>query len=1306
MNLLKPTFLAAVFLSTALRAQKPVLTPVLQEAVQHNVPASNITRSTMADSAFLKVEMNRVQYDFLKNNLPYYLISKKTAYNQTASPKLIIRKAALVTPEHAGVIKKYFSKYLGSDFETIALASLCMNENLNQYKLHPFRLTADGQVEELLEYDVSWQVTTNENAKLMNKAAFKNASVLASGRWYKIGTTNNGIYKIDKAFLTSCGIDVDAVDPTKIRIYGNGGVMLPEANSAFRYDDLEENNIIVVGEGDGKFDDGDYILFYSKNKDKWTKQSGNALKYAHYQNIYSDTAFYFINTDIGPGMRVNTMPSQASSNATTTAYDYLNYHELNTVNFVKSGRQFFGEYFDINNSYTFDFNDGDFSADSLLCETSVAGRNASMSTFLVTGNGLGFNVNTNGVDVTNYLAPYADEGTSDQRVINTNPTAIDITVTKMTAGSIGWLDKITINARRDLVLKKQFVFRDARVCSPGKIASFNISNPSTYTPQLWNVTDPIHPFAQAYNMNGSSIQFNAATDSLMEFAIAPDNDFYAPTFVGTVENQNLHALQQADYVIVTHPMFTQQSLRLAQLHQANEGLSWVIATTDQIYNEFSSGMPDASAIRDFVRMLYTRNIAQGKQPKYLLLFGDGSYDVKSRNLSTNTNLIPTFQTPSSLSPLNSIATDDFYGLMDPNEGSSPENIGSMDVGVGRITVDDPSQASNVVSKIEHYYSKEDDFKIQDQSAETCTGSVESTMGDWRNWLIFLADDEDQSTHQGDADKIATKVLTENPGFNIDKIYIDAYKQFSTPGGSRYPDAYDELQKRIKKGALVFNYTGHGGEVGLTGERVVNIEDINGWDNIFRLPLFITATCEFTRYDDPSRTSAGELCLLNPNGAAISLFTTCRLAFSNSNLTLNSTIYDYMFKKLPDGRKPCLGDVVRRTKDTLNQSINYSNFHIIGDPAITLAFPQDKKVVTTMINTHTVTPTSSDTLGALAKITVKGYVADTLGNKITSFNGIVYPTVFDKEITVHCLLNDASSYYITPGEPFYFQQQTNILYRGKAEVKNGDFTFSFLVPKDITFSYGPGKISYYATNGMTDASGYYKKIVVGGGATNAFPDNEGPKITLYMDNKNFVNGGTTGEKPILYAQLIDSSGVNTLGTSIGHDITAVLDNNTSQPIILNDFYEANLNSYQSGRVRYPFDNVPEGSHKVSFKVWDIQNNSSVNDLDFVVAPSAELALNHVLNYPNPFSTATKFFFEHNQACNPMKVTVQIFTVSGKLVKTLHKSITCEGFRPEGIDWDGKDDYGDKLGRGVYIYRLAILTNDNKRAEKTEKLVILN
>jgi len=1297
-----------ISLSNLLLSQKNSLQ--INESDRNKITkTSNILKSSNLDTVFIKVELKNAFYESKKNNLPYYLLTKKTNYNQTAKPNLTIKKIEIVPENHAQIIKKNFSQYLSQTFDLIPIESFCKNENLNHYHLFPFRINNSNQIEELVDYTLDWVINFDYSKKTPNSSNFKNNSVLASGEWFKIGITKTGFYKIDKFFLAKLGLNLNNLNPKNIRIYGNGGKMLPTLNADFRYDDLEENAIQVIGENDGVFNDNDYIIFYAQDASKWYQtKSLNSLKFKAEKNLFSDTSFYFINVDVGQGKRVSNNPSLSSvPNINCNAYDYYNYTESNITNFVKSGSQFYGEYFDITNSYNFAWDDNYFvSGDTIFSEVTIAGRGSNGGTFIINGSGLNYTLATNPVNINNYLADFADVQTKIGKSILNNSSSINLNISKLTPNCIAWLDKIIINSRRNLITSiKQYEFRDSRISKPGNICSFNISNPSNFNPIVWNVTDPINPYNQLFNSSNGTINFIANADSLNTYGICSIADFYIPNFVSKIENQNLHNIQQADYIIITHPLFVSQAQRLATLHQKHEGLTYAIATTEQIYNEFSSGRQDVTALRDFIRMVYSRNIANGKQVKYALLIGDGSYNNINKNISTNTNLIPTYQTFNSTSYLSSTASDDYFGLMDANEGATNEPIGIMDIGIGRLMCKNLAEVISVVNKIENYYKNDPDFKIQETTAANCNDLNASAYGDWRNWMVYLADDEDYSTHMSQADQLANIIYNNYPSVNIDKIYLDAYQQFSTPGGQRYPDAAEDLLKRFKKGALVFNYTGHGGEVGITGERILDVPTINELDNFNRLPLFVTATCEFSRYDDPDRTSAGELCLLNPKGGSIALLTTCRLAFSSTNFALNTNLLNYLFKKLPNGKMPTLGDIVQETKASVGEGIFFANFHLLGDPALTLAYPK-QKVITSKINNNLVTATSVDTISALAKITISGFIADTSGNKLSNFNGIVYPTVFDKEQNVNCLLNDDLSYYNTIGNPFFFALQKNILYHGKTQVINGDFSFTFIVPKDISFAIGPGKISYYATNGFTDASGFSNQIKVGGSAQNPIIDNEGPQLSMYLNDKNFVGGGTTNEKPVLYASLIDSSGINTVGSSIGHDITIILNQNSSKPIVLNDYYEADLNSYQSGKIRYPFANLPEGNHRITFKAWDIQNNSGTTSLDFVVAHSEDLALKHVLNYPNPFTNSTKFFLEHNQACNPIKITIQIYTISGKIVKTIQKTVTCEGFRPEGIDWDGKDEFGDKLGRGVYIYKLAIINSENQKAEKTEKLVILN
>lgn len=1256
--------------------------------------------------------LSNAQYNVQKQNLPFYRHS--TVINGNTIPVLRLDNQVIRELSSAELAQiQPYKGFITSEFDVSYSIAKSRHQQMVYQNTVPIRLNpATNRYEYLESYTPVWNYQSPNTAvqpiALRKNAvsSFSSSSVLASGKWYKIGLSQNGIYKMDKAFLASLGLNLSGVDPRNIRIYGNGGKLISEKNADFKYDDLVENAIVVSGENDGSFDNNDYVLFYGQSTETWkyTPAAGNPFN--HIPHLYSDTSFYFLTVDLGAGKRVmQQSSSSASPNKTTNTQDYYGVHELNTLNVVKSGREFYGEKFDFNTSYTFNFNIPDaVVGDSVSVRASLLSRSDLTSVYMVNFNNGNFLISCNPTSTSNYTADFGYPGENYFTGLLAS-SSLQVSVTKQTSQAIGYLNKIVFNARRSLIYNQsQFNFRDQRVIGGSTtFARYLVTNNSTSAPLIWDVTDPLNARNQIYATVGSQLDFTATADSLREFCIFSANQAYAPKAYGSVANQNLHAIQQADFVIVTHPAFMADANRIAKIHKDYDGLSYAIATTEQIYNEFSSGTPDVSGIRQFVRMLYKRPtdanpLDTDKVTKYLLLLGDGSYKNKPINQSGNSALIPTYQTYNSSSYANSFTTDDFFAMMDDSEGDLQSND-IVDIGVGRFPVRTKEESNAVTSKVEYYYKLNTTFDPNAVESSCNVAENDYPQGDWRNWICFLADDEDGNLHLRQANDLATIASSKNPYLNVDKIFLDAYKQYSTPGGDRYPDVVTDIDRRMDKGCLIFNYTGHGGEVGLTEERIVSVPQILAWKNIKNMPLMITATCEFSRFDDPDRTSAGEYCLLNPNGGAIGLMTTVRLAYSDKNEILNTAFYNHAVTPMTNGQTPAVGDLFRLTKRDIGFNQMYMNFVILGDPALKLAYPQ-QRVYTSTINSQTLAPTSSDTLKALSKMTITGFVGDKSGNKLSNYSGVIYPTVFDREITVTTLGND-------PGSPVRtFLLQKNIIYRGKSEVKNGDFSFTFLVPKDIANTYGRGKVSYYAHNGVVDATGYYSQVVVGGYNGNAIPDNEGPVINLYMNDEKFVAGGITNENPKIYAMVADSSGINTLGTGIGHDAVAILDENSSKPIVLNDYYSADLNTYQKGKIRYPFNQLAEGDHRLSVKVWDVQNNSSTSYTDFVVAEQAELALKHILNYPNPFTTKTKFFIEHNQCCVTLKAVIQIYTVSGKLVKSINQTINNEGFRFDGIEWDGKDDFGDKLARGVYIYRVMVTDNSQKKAEKIEKLVILN
>ena len=1144
----------------------------------------------------------------------------------------------------------------------------------------PVRKNAAGQIERLVEFDMKADVTPIAS-KRSGQRSYASYSVLSSGNWYKVAITQDGMFKMDYAFLKGLGIDVDNIDPLTIRVFGNGGGMLPESNAVPRHDDLTENPIIVSGEGDGKFNTGDFVLFYGKGPNTWGAPDANG-HFLHNTNIYSATADYFITFGGGSGRRMSTEGQASNPNTTVTTFDDHQVYEQELTNLLHSGRTFYGDYFNFsttNKTITFDF--PNVTSDPIFLRTNNVGRCIGCSsTFSYTVNGAARITSAINPTDGNFELPYAYQNTNSASFATSNPINVTINFSAQSSLGEGWLDYVEINARRNLTnTGGQMSFRDTKSVGTGKVSRFTISNANDNM-RVLEVTDPTNAQAVAGDLSGGSFSFTQATESLREFFVYQDNgSFPAPTAVGGVANQNLHATGNAKMVIMAPSALMDAASKLADYHRNHDGLNVALVNVEQVYDEFSSGVQDLVGLRDFVRMLYDR--AGGDTalaPKYLLLFGRASYDYKNIT-ANNTNLVPVYESANSLDPVSSYCTDDFFAFLDATEGADASNNDLMDIAVGRIPAATLDVANGIVNKIIHYT------------------TVES-LGSWRNNLTVVGDDIDGGLHMNQADNLATIMETHYPAYNVDKIYLDAYKEISTPAGDRYPDVNDAINKKMYAGSLVMNYTGHGGVYGLSHTRCMTIDDIRSWKNIDKLTLWVTATCEFTKFDNPDFISAGEEVLNNPNGGAIALVSTVRLSLSSDNEATNKSFMQAAFNPVAGSggnRMPTLGEAVMISKNA-SPSGNTRKYDLFGDPAVTLAYPKFN-CVTTNIDKHPISIVT-DTLKALQKVTIRGEVRDLAGNKMTSFNGTVYPTIFDKQMSVTSLGNNAE----TPQKTFKLLK--NIIFKGKASVTAGEFSYTFIVPKDIAYNVGYGKISYYADNNNIDAHGY-TNILIGGNVQGAVADNSGPELKLFMNNEKFVFGGLTDANPLLLVDLSDISGINTAGNGVGHDISGVLDENTKNTLGLNDYYEAEKDNYQKGTVKYPLAKLANGRHSMKVKAWDVYNNSAEGYTEFVVASSADLALSHVLNYPNPFTTSTNFQFEHNKPGEMLFVQVKIYTVSGKLVKTIQDQVQTEGYRVDNIHWDGLDDYGDKIGKGVYVYKLAVSSPAGGVAHQFEKLVIL-
>lgn len=1271
----------------------------------------NLTKTIVSkDFSFTSFKFNGGIYPTASSAIPIYSKKVSIPTNHEINKIRLVRFESIpLTNEELAVAK---STNLRTRIDTFTLHGSIYSERKKDFFVLNFLPIILNKRTNALEKVTTFEVSIELSLKTVPSKGRTYAanSVLATGNWYKIKTFNEGVHILKKQDVIAMGLDPNTTDPAMISIFGNGGTPLPQKNATPRRDDLTESAVVVEGGGDGSFDDTDYVLFYTQSPVGWVFDK-TAHQYNYNRNSYGDFSYYFITFDpaIGTKKRIQTAAAiTAAATQTISKYTRFIAYEKERLNLTKSGSDWLGETFDYTTEYDFPFRISNIDLSSPLKVTVGAAANASAnSSFNITIGGTTQSISLSGIPSN------ADQikATENSQMFTFTPPAssfnINISYIKPTTLAIGWLNNIIIQAQCLLSqTESQLIIRSNGATINTDIFAYTVSNGATS--KVWDITDINNIYQIPTTINGSDLSFKSLSDTIHEFVSFNGQNYFSPQFVGTIENQNLHAIPALNMVIIAHPDFVAAAEELKTFHENERGLSVQIVTPNQIYNEFGSGSPDVVAIRDFVKMCYDKN---GPSVfKYLLLIGDASYDYRNI-LGLNQNFVPTFENEISTDDHTSFGSDDFFGLLDDSEGEGC--TGLLDIGIGRFVVKTATEAQNMVDKTIRYCSKSD-------LAKNNTSQI-SNYGDWKNVISIIADDGNVNAHLSTAIDLSDIVETNYPNFNVEKIFLDAYTQVSNSGGQRYPEVEVAINERMRKSALLMTYVGHGGEVGWAHERILKISDILSWQNKFNQPIMFTATCEFTRFDDPARVSAGELVHLNTNGGAEALFTTSRVAWTNTNDFLAKNFFQNAFIQLGDNQYHSLGELILISKNLDPGSwSNLRNFILIGDPSITFAFPK-YKVKTTAINQNSISTKSNqvnkensrsiglkdlhlksptDTLKALSLANIKGIVTDNSDVKLTNFNGEISVIVYDKPSTMRTLANKPEESIAVN-----FQYRKNIIFKGRAKVTNGDFDISFIVPKDIGYNYGLGKFSYYGKCDTADATGSFMDIVVGGYSDHPIIDNTPPTVKLFLNNENFANLGLTNENPTFIAQVSDSSGINIMGSSIGHDAVITIDNQSNKSIVINDYFETELNSYQKGTFNYPLSDLSEGKHTLTFKVWDILNNSSEKTLEFTVVKQAQVQLDHVLNYPNPFTTNTNFFFEHNQGESYLNTKIQIFTITGKLVKSITQSILMTGSRSDGIPWDGTDDYGDKLAKGVYLYKLSVKTGSGNYAEKIEKLVIL-
>jgi len=1232
-------------------------------------------------------EIKTSTYQVSGHDIHTGFVTEKIWLNTLAMPKVSISG---VTYTQGGALPKDAKVASASDMQIV----LGMDRKKPFALVHIPAYTAATQPN-TVNILSSFQLTVEEQTPVKNENSYRSAarnadvktSALASGTWYKIGITQTGFYKIDYNFLTAMGVSPSSVNPANIRILGNGGHMLPEANATARPVDLVENAIQVNSSG-STFGTGDYAVFYGVGPQEWDKDSADQ-RFTHKNNFYSDTAYYFISFDQGAGLRISQQEAVPSGNVVNvSSYNYYAAHEMDLVNPGGIGKRWYGEEFAAqlsNTTQQFPFNLGS-SVSTVYCTVAFAGSSANANLFCqfsaaVNGNNIG----------TGTLA--ATPGSLDDVMsltyisntvaCNASTATVSVNYQPIDPTGLGYLYYIELNARPALTMTgDQMNFRDWQSVGAGNVANYQLQAANSST-NVWDVTNPQVPVIMNGTLAGSTYTFTQDAAMLHEFAAMNSTNLFTPVYSGSVANQNLHGMPQADLIIVTYPDFLSQAQQLAAYHQGHDNLRVAVATTAQVYNEFSSGSQDISAIRDFAKMFYDRAGNDTTQmPRYLLLFGGASYDYLNR-IPNNDDYVPVYESTDGFNSDNAFSTDDFFGLLDDTEDINNSAIANvLDVGVGRLPARTQDDATNLVNKIISY-------------------TQPATLGPWRLSSLFVAEsDDDAGQHMENADQMAAAVtaVTNNLD-NEDKAYIDATPIVNTPGGARCPNINAQIDNDIFKGLFLLNYNGHGNTTCWANERVLTQDDFNAWANANMLPFMVSATCDFGQFDQPQFISAGEQMLLRSGGGVICGLITTAAVYATYNVLINQQYLTAQFSR--NGAKwNTFGDAFRIGKDITyvtapnsSELANFYKFVLLGDPALQPDFPQ-YHVQVDSINDGA-TGRRSDTIKALGSYIIYGSVHDNNGNLLNDFNGLSYVSFYDKPNSVSCL----------DGNPYIFKLQNSIIYKGIASVAGGLFNVNFIAPKDINYVYGSGKVSTYAQNGLTDAAGSDTTFNVGGYSDNPVISTTAPIVRPYIGDSLFRNGGITGNNTSLFVTLFDSTGINVSGTYVGHDLTAVLDGNAENAYDLDNYYETAPNTYQHGFVTFPLNGLADGPHTITVTAWDVNDNVGSGSVSFIVVDGQVVDIQNLGNYPNPFSSSTNFVFEYNQPNEGINVEICIYNAAGEFVKKIQQAFTSTGSRNNQITWDGTDNNGAKLPSGVYVYRLNISTETGFQSTAYQKLVIV-
>lgn len=1122
-------------------------------------------------------------------------------------------------------------------------------------------------------------------AQTDKSARYASNSVLSKGTWYKVKIPATGIYKLSYNDLKKMGIS----NPGKAKVYGYGGWILDTFFTNPYTDDLPQV-AIWMSNTPANFGANDYILFYAKGDQKW-KYDESKREFVHTQNVYSNDSYYFITeSDDEPLLMGNATLSSSATTTVTTFQDYY-LHEKELVNIIQSGTEFYGEAFLNNTSQNFSFALPGVTTDAALLRIDFISRTKG-STLDVSLNGTSlqqFSLPTTNFDTDTYTKAKTLEKTVQLANLAENNT-LNLAYKRHKDDQNVYLNYLRINYTR--TLKPYDAVTLFRSTLKSDQLGFKISNASGNL-RVFDVTNGESPEIVNGTLSGTEYMFSASNTSVREYAMVDlSKDIPAPTIVGKIANQDLHSLEPKEMIIIVQPSLQKYAEQLKEIHEAEDGLESLIVNPENIYNEFSSGKPDATAYRRFLKMFYDRAASESDRPKYLLLFGDGTYDnrfvIPGNNWTESTKkmLLLTFQSENSLSETGSYTTDDYFGFLDDYEGSSLSKD-SVDIGIGRIAVRTDQEAMDVLKKIKAYIADKD-------------------KSIWKNSITFVADDAasgviaSEKQHMKYSEEFAKNICANYPSFIVNRVFSDMYERVTTVNGPRYPDAKKAYMDKINSGTLILNYMGHGSNRDWSHEYILTSSDVEAMSNS-RLPLIIIASCDFGRFDG-NVTSGSELFMSNSNGGAIALITASRVVYAEQNKKLNDKILEHIFEK-KDGKPARLGDIIRHSKQALALDANKLRFLLLGDPALRLSYPDDTYNVKIKEVNNKAATSSDIQLKALSSNVIKGEIVDKDGNIINDFSGILESVIFDSEQSLKTRGNVSNATGNTEAMLDY-TDFTNTLYTGKVQIQNGEFTIEFKTPKDILYLNKPGKMSFYAydDNSSRQAQGYFTNYIVGGTDPDAQEESDAPEIKkIYLNRESFQSGEQVNPTPFFYAEVYDESGIN-LSSAIGHNISLLIDNSKSYN--LTPYFENNGTSTQSGIIKYSIPELEDGMHNLQFKVWDVWNNSQTAHLDFEVVSNYKPTLYDFTIKGNPARTSTEFVLSTDLSGSRVIVTFEVYSMTGakQWATQVEGNTSMDTYFTH--EWNLVTSSGNPLNPGIYICRAIVSVDGSVKATKSEKLIV--